>query len=156
MPSGSPEQMEPGDKRRQASCACGKLSVTVQGDPYNVFVCSCTQCQRRTGSAFGLSAYFHGPQIVELSGAETRYIRSSDSGRPVQFHFCPSCGTTLYWTGIDEPISAGIGIAGGCFADKHFPGPQLVAWNQNQLHWLEFPGDIPTMATQPDALDIFD
>lgn len=156
MPNGRPDLRECDGQRRTASCACGQLSVTVHGDPFVVFACSCTQCQRRTGSAFGLSAYFRGPQVSKLTGEETRYVRSSDSGRPVQFHFCPSCGTTLYWTGIDDPVSDGIGIAAGCFADKHFPGPQLVAWNQHQLHWLEFPRDIPTMATQPEPLDIFD
>ncbi len=42
--------------QRTAKCACGRLSVIVEGEPVRVAMCSCSYCQRRSGSPFGLSA----------------------------------------------------------------------------------------------------
>ncbi|HVJ43735.1 MAG TPA: GFA family protein [Dongiaceae bacterium] len=139
-------------KVRSASCLCGRLALEVAGDPFFVLACNCTQCQRRTGSSFGLSAYFHCAQIRSLDGEERCFNRQAESGRIVQTHFCPHCGTTLYWTGPDGSIAEHIGVAGGCFADADFPAPQLISWNRHQAHWLDFPAGTPSLATQPDKL----
>jgi hypothetical protein len=141
-----------GLETRTAHCACGRLQVAVAGEPYFVAACSCMQCQRRTGSAFGVSSYFTGEQLVSAAGESTIFIRSSDSGRSVQFHFCPHCGSTVYWTGVGESIAEGLGIAAGCFADPEFPAPQIVAWCVSQLGWVAFPADIPHHDTQPDSV----
>jgi hypothetical protein len=143
----------PEAKHRRAACACGQLSLAVTGEPSFVLACACTMCQRRTGSSFGVSAYFNGSQIIGLAGDERHYTRQAESGRLIQFHFCPICGSTLYWTGVDQPIDNGIGIAAGCFADPHFPAPQLIAWTQHQADWLHFPADIPAILTQRDRLE---
>jgi hypothetical protein len=43
---------------RVARCACGSSSVALVGEPKVSCICHCTNCKRRTGGAFGLSAYF--------------------------------------------------------------------------------------------------
>ena len=43
---------------KKARCQCGSLSATATGDPLMIGVCHCEECQRRTGSAFGLGAYY--------------------------------------------------------------------------------------------------
>lgn len=141
---------------RRAACLCGQLHLDVAGAPLFTLACNCTQCQRRTGSCLGISAYFRGSQVVRLAGDERQFTRTAESGRQVQTHFCPHCGTTLYWTGPDGNISARIGIAAGCFADPGFPPPQLITWTRHQAQWLDFPADIPATATQPRALDLPD
>lgn len=137
---------------REATCLCGRLSVTLTGDPFLVLACNCTGCQRRTGSSFGLSAYFHGAQVMSLRGEERCYERQAESGRNIRTHFCPHCGTTLYWTGADGSIKERIGVAAGCFADANFPAPQLITWNRHQAHWMDFPANIPSLETQPERL----
>ena len=59
---------------REASCSCGKLRVTCEGDPKYVLACHCLDCQRRTGSVFGVSAYFRQAQITP-SGADKIFVR---------------------------------------------------------------------------------
>ena len=125
--------------QRVARCACGALTAVVSGQPEFVAACNCTQCQRRTGSIFGVSAYFGGGQIVEISGASKLFTRSSDAGRSVEIRFCPECGSSVYWTGSNAPVSDGIGIAAGCFADPEFPGPDVVAWCAHKYSWASFP-----------------
>ena len=43
---------------RTAHCCCGALRVEVSADPDAIGVCHCGECQRRTGSVFGVSAFF--------------------------------------------------------------------------------------------------
>jgi hypothetical protein len=137
---------------RTARCACERLQIVVAGEPYFVSACNCTQCQRRTGSVFGVGGYFAGVQVRSVSGESRAFLRSSDSGRPVQFHFCPTCGSTVYWTGVGDPISEGVGVAVGCFGDPDFPPPHLAAWCVSKLGWVEFPAGMPRHQTQPDSV----
>jgi hypothetical protein len=43
---------------RTAHCCCGALRVEASADPDVVGVCHCGECQRRTGSVFGVVAFF--------------------------------------------------------------------------------------------------
>jgi hypothetical protein len=41
---------------RTASCRCGALRAICEGEPVQVSVCHCLECQRRSGSAFAAQA----------------------------------------------------------------------------------------------------
>ena len=56
---------------REASCSCGQLRLTVEGDPVRISMCHCLACQRRTGSAFGMQARWPKEQ-VEVPGLTVR------------------------------------------------------------------------------------
>ncbi|WP_349236418.1 GFA family protein [Bosea sp. UNC402CLCol] len=45
-------------KIREARCSCGQLRITCRGEPAIVALCHCRECQRRTGSAYGVAAFF--------------------------------------------------------------------------------------------------
>ncbi len=110
---------------RVARCACGGVSATTEGEPEFVVLCSCTYCQRRTGSPFGVGAYFLRDR-VKLAGATKTFMRGVEgTSRTLTNHFCPDCGGTVYWTLDLRPDH--IGIAVGHFADPaadtHRVGP---------------------------------
>jgi hypothetical protein len=65
---------------RTASCSCGGLRAECIGEPARIGACHCTECQRRTGSAFGVAAYFSRDQVI-LSGDRKIYSRGSDADR---------------------------------------------------------------------------
>ena len=125
---------------RTAECACGALKVTVAGEPTLVLACNCTQCQKRTGSIFGVSAYFP-KQTVNISGKSKAFTRVSDKGTRSSDHFCPECGTTLFWDAGALPDMRGVAV--GCFADPSFPPPKFAIWAQHQHHWAQFPEGVP-------------
>ena len=81
---------------RIVRCCCGSLRAEATDEPSLLGVCHCMECQRRTGSAFGVSTYFPKDQ-VRTEGPSKVYVRGSDSGRKVEFHFCPDCGTSVFW-----------------------------------------------------------
>ena len=131
---------------REATCTCGQLTVRVQGDPGIVLACSCLKCQRRTGSVFGVSAYFANEQVAEIIGDSKTFNPATDSGRPSQRHFCPECGSAVYW--IAGAFPGHTGIAVGAFADPEFPAPMVSVWNQSKHGWVEFPEHWPSSDTQ--------
>ncbi|MCH8074344.1 MAG: GFA family protein [SAR324 cluster bacterium] len=129
---------------KTAECSCGNLRVRVEGDPAMVLTCSCTACQRRTGSVFGVSAFFKESQ-AEIEGTPKVYARTGDSGGAIRVHFCPECGTSLYW--LPDLVPGMIGVAVGCFLDPGFAAPQLAAYTRSRHHWVRFPDGIPHFET---------
>jgi hypothetical protein len=123
---------------RKAQCCCGALTAEVEGEPAVVSLCNCLECQRRTGSTFGIGAYYEADR-VKLSGAATIYCREVED-RMLSFYFCAKCGSTVYWTAANHP--GRIGIAVGAFADPHFPQPVRSVFERSRHHWLEFPAAI--------------
>jgi len=128
-----------------ARCCCGSLRANTTGTPWIVAICHCTECQRRTGSAFGASAHFARDQ-VHIEGASKVYIRRGDSGRSVQFHFCPDCGTTVFWYAESRPDH--VGIALGAFADVSMPSPAASIWEATRHPWVIFDHPIERFGDQ--------
>jgi hypothetical protein len=120
--------------QRTAQCSCGSVRVAVEGEPSAVVACHCLECQRRTGSVFGVGAYFPEERVT-LSGETTQFSRPTESGHSFIAHFCPSCGTSLYWRA--GKIPGLLGIAVGAFADPSFPSPVRSVWEQSRHAWVE-------------------
>jgi hypothetical protein len=125
---------------RLATCSCGKLFVRCVGEPEIIPNCHCIECQRRTGSVFGVAAFYSRSNIVEISGRITKFSRRADSGRSLTFHFCPVCGSTVYWELEMAPEL--IGVAVGAFADPTFPRPSRTVWKQSKHPWVALPDDV--------------
>jgi len=121
---------------RQAACACGQLRVACAAEPRKVSLCHCLECQKRTGSTYGIAAFFPR-ETVTVSGEATRFTRPSDSGHAVTFHFCPTCGSTVYWEPARMPQL--IGVAVGAFADPGFPAPSQAVYDQHRHGWVTLP-----------------
>jgi hypothetical protein len=122
---------------RIATCACEQLRVTCEGDPDRISICSCTQCQRRTGSVYGVGAYFSRDKITGIEGEATVYRRMSEMGRWLDIRFCPRCGTSVYWEA--EFIPDMMGVAVGTFADPSFPSHILSLGPITWLNGCLFP-----------------
>src|SRR5689334_2734627 len=92
----------------KAQCQCGDLIAEVADDarPFTG-ICHCVECQRRSGSPFGVIAYFHESKVT-VTGPATEFVRPTDEGNQLTSGFCPRCGSTLYvWTS-KRPMMMGI------------------------------------------------
>lgn len=123
--------------KRQASCACGQLTVDCEGEPVRISICHCLDCQRRTGSVFGTQARFPREQIGKIAGRSSSFTRKADSGNTVTTHFCPDCGSTVCWelSGFPDVIA----VAVGAFADANFPGPRFSVYEARRHSWVGLP-----------------
>ena len=81
---------------RSANCVCGQLSVNVTGEPERVNMCNCSACQRRSGSAFQIGAWFRDERVTAINGERRVYKRLAAEGRSVDLYFCPTCGVSVY------------------------------------------------------------
>jgi hypothetical protein len=123
---------------RRASCSCEQLHLTCEGEPVRISLCHCRACQRRTGSAFGVQARFPRER-VRIEGRSSTFVRVGDNGNPITLHFCPNCGTTIYWelNGLPDFVA----IAYGAFADQTFPAPKISVYEEFAHAWV-----LPAMA----------
>jgi hypothetical protein len=130
-------------KTRTATCSCGQLRVDTQGEPKRVSICHCLACQKRTGSIFGAQARFALSQ-AQIQGESKQWVRVGDEGSEVAFHFCPTCGSTVYYAiaGYDEDS---IAIAVGAFADPGFPTPSISVYEERMHSWVGLPRGIEHM-----------
>lgn len=125
---------------RHAACCCGQLRLVAEGEPVRISVCHCLECQRRTGSAFGFSAHYSREHIVSIEGRSSRYVRMGDSGNSITFHFCPDCGSTVYWEPGAHPER--ITVAVGAFADPQHPPPKHSVYETSKHAWVNVPGGV--------------
>ena len=103
---------------RHAACSCGQLHLTIKGEPSRNAMCHCLACQRRTGAVLSNQARYRGEQVT-VTGKSTEWERTADSGNVMTFHFCPTCGSTVFWENAGVPGLVSIAI--GNFADPNFP-----------------------------------
>ncbi len=125
---------------RTAACSCGQLTVTVVGEPDYVAACSCLECQKSTGSVFGVSTYWPKTALLAIAGKSTCWRRGSWKGRWLDNYFCPVCGSTLYWYAESAPE-----------LDRHLrrqlrrprlPAPDLRRLVREQAPLGQFPGRV--------------
>lgn len=117
-----------------ARCSCGALTATVPAYSPVVSACHCVDCQRRTGSPFGVGGYFPAPDVT-IAGAHRDWSRPTTSGGTMVHSFCPVCGSTVFWKAGNHP--AVVGIAAGAFTDPAFPPPLRSVWEQGKLAWID-------------------
>ena len=125
---------------RVASCSCGQLRLTCEGEPVRISICHCLECQKRTGSVFGAQARF-ARERVTIEGSATQWTRAGDSGELAAFHFCPVCGSTVYWELAGVP--GFVAVAVGAFADPGFPPPRVSVYEERQHSWALAAGQLP-------------
>jgi hypothetical protein len=77
----------------EGGCLCGAVRYRVTAEPDLAGVCHCTFCKKRTGSAFGVAAYFDESAVQIKGGALKTYeYRSDENNRWLKLEFCRPAG----------------------------------------------------------------
>ena len=127
---------------RRASCSCGQLQLTIEGEPSRIAMCHCLECQRRTGAVISNQARFRLEQ-VSFAGKTTAWTRTAESGNVMTYHFCPICGSTVFWENEGFPGHVTVAIA-----DPTFPAPTIAVWEETRHRWVSLPDTPPKHATK--------
>jgi hypothetical protein len=114
-------------------CSCGEVKLFTNSEPTRVSICHCFECQKRTGSVFGVQARFNRDQ-VKTEGKTTQYVRVTEGKNEITFHFCSMCGSTVYWFLKSKPELIGTGV--GNFIDPKFPVPTVAVFEHRKHHWV--------------------
>src|SRR5215208_6858270 len=127
---------------RSARCACGRVEVTVEGEPLQVYVCHCDFCQRRSGNVFIASAQFPEAQVVSITGETRCYngLEVDDVGAVG--------GSSIYMDAIFPHTGERVfTVALGSFVDAVFPPPTTEFFTRFRHPW------VPPI---PDAVQLYD
>jgi hypothetical protein len=122
---------------RTASCSCGQLTVTCEGDPIRVSMCHCLECQKRTGTAFALTSRWPADRVT-IEGRASEYQRTGDEGSTATFRFCATCGAGVYFTNDSMPNMIAVPV--GAFADPSFPPPVVSVYGVRRHPWIATQG----------------
>ncbi len=129
---------------RTASCRCGQLRVAVTGgDPVRVSVCHCLNCKKRSGSALAVQARWP-KEHVRVEGQSKIFVKVADSGNRASFHFCPECGSDVYYEidgKFDDKFNDLVAIPLGAFDDPYFISPSFSVWEERKHDWVEISGE---------------
>ena len=79
---------------------------------------------------------------VKIDGRFGDYTRISDEAdsKPHAFHFCPDCGSQVFYTEPDDPDRIVVSV--GSFADPSFPPPTESGYESRRHPWVGLPDSI--------------
>ncbi len=54
--------------KNQGSCQCGQVKYEITGEPIILYRCHCTECQKQSGSGFGMSMWIRNKDFEITEG----------------------------------------------------------------------------------------
>lgn len=127
-------------------CQCRAMRYRIAGGVTSGYACHCTECQRQSASAFGISVPIWLNNL-EITGAVRSWKRTTDSGAVTECFFCPTCGVRLYHASSSRPGMAT--VKGGTLDDAKRLSLTAHIWTASKQDWLDLPTDIPQWTMQP-------
>jgi hypothetical protein len=109
----------------------------LEAEPNHLTVCHCRDCQRQSGSAFGLSLDVPPESFGLLSGELRTFEVTCASGRTKECAFCPRCGTRIYHRG-----AWGMSVKAGTLDDTSRLVPDAHFWTVRKQPWVVIPDGV--------------
>lgn len=128
-------------------CQCGAIAYAVDAAPITVYACHCRECQRQSGSAFGLSALFPADAVRITRGAPAERQRATGSGRISTGYFCAGCGNRIM-----NRSGGAAALKPGTLDDPSWVRPAGHIWTDSAQRWTAPLRDGPTYLGQPPDL----
>jgi hypothetical protein len=116
-------------------CLCGACRYEAHGEPIDVGVCHCRNCQKATGAPLYARVRMAG-DAVSLSGPVGWYASSEHVLRG----FCTRCGTSLFSKRAD---GATISLLMGSLDTPDRFAPSRQIWLSHKQAWVDLGGDLP-------------
>jgi hypothetical protein len=131
----------------EGGCTCGRVRYRLREDPIAFYACHCTDCQRESGSAFGLSMIVRREAIEPLQGELRLVALGKPDGRESRTVRCAHCGTRLWSEPVEFPQVRT--LRPGTLDDPRAYEPFGNMWTASAHAWASFaPG--PRFERQPE------
>ena len=118
--------------------------------PLTVYACHCTDCQKRSGSAFGLSLWANRAAIEVTQGDAALLVLSGRDERPRHIRTCAKCQTRL-WSEPEKYPKLAV-VRPGTLDDTSWLDPVAHIWTRSAQRWVRIPDGVPRFDTQPQDL----
>lgn len=120
-------------------CQCGAVHYEIRSEPFSVWACHCTDCQKQSGSAYALSMLVKRDSIAVTKGEPASWQRTADSGRGMECFYCRDCGSRLWHNG--SATTATSVIKPGTLDDTSWLYPVGHLWTQSKQPWVQIADD---------------
>lgn len=132
---------------KTGGCQCGAIRYEITSEPTVIYACHCKECQRQSGSAFGMTAVIAAEHFRLTQGTPRSFPRTGDSGRTMLCWFCPDCGTRIYHS--PAGIAENCNIKPGTLDDTSWVKPTAHMWAKSAQPWTTFSEGAMICETQP-------
>ena len=129
-------------------CLCGQVRYELRGQPFMVYVCHCKDCQRQSGSAFGMSMPAPRSAFSITAGEPAAFERTMPSGRRSVVRFCAVCATRVFAESSVRVVT----IRPGTLDETSWLRPAAQNFMRSAQSWSCI-DDIPGFDTQPEAFE---
>ena len=119
-------------------CQCGAVRYSLSGAIDRLNICHCLDCQRQSGSAFGMSLIVDPDAFRLDAGVLKEFQTTAASNRKKKCAFCPTCGVRIY-----NATSALMAIKPGTLDDTSWLSPDAHYWTIRKQTWMRLPDDLP-------------
>ena len=117
-------------------CECDAFRFALNEPPLFTHACHCLDCQRRSGSAFGMTTIVLRKNLSITTGEVIERIVSPRTTA----YLCSSCGTRIYSGSTRFPTT--YNMEGGTFDDPAVVSPGAHLWLKRKHPWIEIPRDV--------------
>ena len=131
------------------SCQCGDVKIEISADPLFSGHCSCTDCQRASGTGHSTIVAFPKP-AVKIVGTTTKYVSTGDSGKAVTREFCPRCGSRLISYGESNPMA--ILVSAAAIDDQSLVKPGAHVYAKSKAPWDHVNPALPSFPMMPPGM----
>ncbi len=134
------------DTPKTGGCLCGAIRYQLNAEPMIVHACHCTQCQRRTGSPYGVNAWIEESEFELLQGEpECCEIDGVDGGNPTEDWHCAKCKSRIWTVYTSSPPGSRF-VAAGTLDDPDAVSPDVHIFTDSKRPWVEIPDDVPSFS----------
>lgn len=134
-------------------CQCEAVRFRVRRFPLTLYCCHCTECQRQSSSAFGMSMRVEMSAIDVNWDAMGRHIRGAGSARAVEGWFCGDCGVRLFHRRPGSPSVAN--VKAGSLDETSWLRPIGHIWLASAQPWVAVPNELLRYEGQPEDFKPF-
>ena len=132
-------------------CLCGDIEFRLNEDPVAFYACHCTDCQKRSGSSFGLSMWVKRASLEVSKGAPAlQTLKGADGGRRPS-RACADCGVRLWSEPAKWPDLAV--LRPGALDDARQFTPAAHIWTRSKLPWVQIPEGAARYEKQAGSLE---
>ena len=135
-------------------CYCEAIQFRVNEEPRTVYACHCTDCQKRSGSAFGLSMWVNRSAIEVTKGEITIHKSTGPDGKPRVGMVCGQCGTRM-WSEPPKWPELSV-MRPGTLDDKSIIRPVAHIFTRSAQPWFQFPEGVAKFEANTYLTELMD
>ena len=137
----------PTSEQQFGGCQCGDIRYSAPAVPGALYVCHCTECQKQSSSAFGISYTVNRNSLEIFKGRPSFWSRTTTSGHNLECAFCSKCGSRLWHQSTGYPAT--LNIKAGSFDQPVDLSEATHIWVSSKLPGVIIPYSAVSFEREP-------